>query len=377
MRHRVSGFADCFLHSRFRYFRLVLFSSMAIVVFLSLWSISGHPLTNRNVLTDTEVDDLFRLCHSRGQDANDPYLGIFIPFDSSQIDLIRLKLNVWLELDLCPCNVTSRGAETNRSDIIFFFLGDPIRHSNLFSQLLKSLDSPSLPSIRSCFKRILFKSLRDLELPSAITLSDLFYGVVTSELLRSYTHTIWMDASVSPVRAMWVAALHSTLPGEPFWVLGAMTSSKRHDHFDRSHYHMHMNAVYRTSDPCFIEYIRRVRDEYRGTTPDLAMHLYRTDYANFREAQHTQHLFRYSRLFIALDTPMSVRPNIKKEDWPGTYLLIQDRHYARFGRNAVIARREGDGKAVEVVKEEIKEGDGDADKERPNIVQNEVKDERK
>jgi hypothetical protein len=88
-------------------------------------------------------------------------------------------------------------------------------------------------------------------------------------------------------------------------------------------------------------------------------------------------LFRYLRLFIALDTPMSVRPNIKKEDWPGTYLLIQDRHYARFGRNTVIARREGDRKAVEVVKEKIKEARGDTDKERPNIVQNEVKDERK
>jgi hypothetical protein len=181
-----------------------------------------------------------------------------------------------------------------------------------------------------------------------------------------------MDVSVSPVRDEWVGALHDTLRSEPFWVLGAMTSSKRNDHFDRSHYHMHMNAVYRLSDRCFVDYLERVQKEYGRTTPDLAMHLYRTDYANFREAQHTQHLFRYSRLFIALDVPMAVRSSIKREDWPGTFLLIQDRHYARFGKNPIIARREDIEKPVEVMQEELTEEDGGKD-EAPNVVQNEIK----
>jgi hypothetical protein len=133
-----------------------------------------------------------------------------------------------------------------------------------------------------------------------------------------------------------------------------------------------MNAVYRVSDPCFVDYLERVRKEYGRTTPDLAMHLYRTDYANFREAQHTQHLFRYSRLFIALDVPMAVRSGIKGEDWPGTFLLIQDRHYARFGKNLIIARKEEVVKQAEVVKEEVIEGDTGKD-EILSVVQNEVK----
>jgi hypothetical protein len=370
MPHHVTAFADCFLHSRFRYFRLVLFSTIAVVVFLSLLSLSGHPLTNHQVMSDTEVDNLFRSCHSPTNDEQrDPYLAIFIPFDSAQIDLLKFKLAAWLDPEFCPCNTTGRGPEANLTDVVFFFLGDPIRHSSLFSQLLKTLDRPDkTATIKPCFKRILFKSLRDLDLPPAITLGALFYGVVTSTLLKDYTHAIWMDVSVSPIRSLWVRALHDTLHSERLWVLGAMTSSKRHDHFDRSHYHMHMNAVYRVSDRCFVDFLARVRKEYGETTPDLAMHLYRTDYANFREAQHTQHLFRYSRLFIALDVPMSVIPGIHKEDWPGTYLLIQDRHYARFGKNPVIARREDLGKRVEVVKEEVRDED-----EEPNVVPNEVK----
>jgi hypothetical protein len=370
MGHHPGAFADCFLHSRFRYFRLALFSSIAVVVFLSLWSLSGHPLTNQFVMTDTEIDNLFRFCNSSAPQI-DPYLAIFIPFDSTQIDLLKLKLATWLDPDVCPCNVTSRGPESNQTDVVFFFLGDPIKHSSLFSQLLKSLDR-GRASVKACFRRILFKTLRDLDLPPAITLGDLFYGVLKSTLLQGYTHAVWMDVSVSPIRDLWVGALHGTLRSEPFWVLGAMTSSKRNDHFDRSHYHMHMNAVYRVSDHCFVDYLARVRKEYGRTTPDLAMHLYRTDYANFREAQHTQHLFRYSRLFIALDVPMSVKSSIKRDDWPGTFLLIQDRHYARFGKNPIIARREEVNRGVEIVREEIGDDVGEKD-EAPHIVENEVK----
>ena len=153
-----------------------------------------------------------------------------------------------------------------------------------------------------------------------------------------------------------------------------MTSSRRHDHYDRANYHMHMNAVYRVGDTCFVDYLKRVRNDYRSTTPDLAMHLYRTDYANFREAQHTQHLFRYSRMFIALDTSMTLRPEAKKEDWPGTYFMIQDRHYARFGKNIIVTKQKE--KLVEIVNQDI---DDDDEKENPgsddneNIVRNEVK----
>lgn len=378
----MGSFAKYFLQPRFRAFRLIVFASVAVVVFLSLWSLSGHPLTNKNVLSDAEIDNLYRLCHTPSQDdVPEPHLAIFIPFDSSQIDLVKLKLSLLLDPNFYPCNLTNPGQEARQTDLIFFFLGDPLKHANLMSQLLSSLDKMGsrkgvkvvVRSVRKCFHRILFKSLRDLDLPSEITSADLFYGVVTSDLLKSYTHMVWMDVSVSPLREKWVTALHKVLHTEPFWVLGAMTSSRRHDHYERGQYHMHMNAVYRAGDKCFVDFLTRVRKDYQRTTPDLAIHLYRTDYANFREAQHTQHLFRYSRMFIALDLPMTVRPDVKKEDWPGTYFVIQDRHYEMFGKNRLVAKKHE--KKVEVVNDEVADDSpndqsGDDDE---NVVENEVK----
>ena len=377
MHHKASSFADCFLHPRFRYFRLILFSGIAVVVFLSLWSLSGHPLTNNYILSDLEIDNLYRACHLRGhRESREPNLGIFVPFDSSQIELIKMKLALFLENDYCPCNITTPEPETAQTEIIFFFLGDPLKHSNLFVQLLGSLEKLGtrkgkrvvLKSVRSCFHRILFKSLRDLDLPLEITIADLFYGVIESDLLKAYTHIIWMDASVSPLRKNWVTALHNVLHSEPFWILGAMTSSRRLDHYERGQYHMHMNAVYRVDDVCFVGFLKRVRSDYRGTTPDLAIHLYRTDYANFREAQHTQHLFRYSRMFISLDLPMTVRPQVNRDDWPGTYFVIQDRHYERFGKKAMDKEQPAD----------VDNGDFEEGKnEDGNVVENEVKKEEK
>jgi hypothetical protein len=144
-----------------------------------------------------------------------------------------------------------------------------------------------------------------------------------------------MDISMSVIRPNWLPALFNTLTSEPFWVLGAMILSKRRDHFDRSHYHIHMNALYRVGNQCFSHFLERVRTEFVDTAPDLAMHLYRTDYVNFREAQHTQHLFRYSRLFLSLDVPVTVRPTVHPADWPGTYFLIQERNWAFQGANEV------------------------------------------
>ena len=123
MPHKAYSFADCFLHPRFRYFRLILFSGIAVVVFLSLWSLSGHPLTNKYILSDLEIDNLYRACHTRAHyEMPEPNLGIFVPFDSSQIELIKLKLALFLENDFCPCNISNPGPETAQTEIIFFFL---------------------------------------------------------------------------------------------------------------------------------------------------------------------------------------------------------------------------------------------------------------
>ena len=383
-RHKkVGSFAKYFLQPRFRALRLVVFSAVAVVVFLSLWSLSGHPLTNKNVLSDTEIDYLYRKCHAPSQDViAEPHLAVFIPFDSSQIDLVKMKLSLLLEPGFCPCNLSDPGQDARRTDLIFFFLGDPQKHKNLLAQLLASLDkfgrrqgkNVVTRSVRKCFHRILFKSLRNLDLPTEITIADLFYGVIESDLLKGYTHMVWLDVSVSPLRNNWVNQLHTVLRTEPFWVLGAMTSSRRHDHYERGQYHMHMNAIYRIGDRCFTDFLDRVKEDYRKTTPDLAIHLYRTDYANFREAQHTQHLFRYSRMFIALDLPMTIRPQVDHKDWPGTYFVIQDRHYEMFGKNKIVAKKQE--KLVEVVQEEVAEDMQEKEKEDgddENVVENEVK----
>ena len=78
-------------------------------------------------------------------------------------------------------------------------------------------------------------------------------------------------------------------------------------------------------------------------------------------------------MFIALDLPMTVRPDVKKEDWPGTYFVIQDRHYEMFGKNRLVAKKHE--KKVEVVNDEVADDSpndqsGDDDE---NVVENEVK----
>jgi hypothetical protein len=304
-----------------------------------MWSISGHPVTNKHVLSDTEVDRIFRECQSGQVELPDPHLGVFILFEQSQIEIMQQKIELWSEKEFCPCdalNESNRGPETELTDIIFFFLGDGQEHPQLYQTILSSLSATNsaqdIHTVLPCFSAVLFKSLRDLQLPADASLTDAFYQLMKSALLRKYTHIIWMDISVAVVRPLWLPALYKTLTYEPFWVLGAMILSKRRDHFDRSHYHIHMNAIYRVGNLCFSQFLTRVRAEFADTRPDLAMHLYRTDYANFREAQHTQHLFRYSRMFLSLDVPVTIRPVVLPADWPGTYFLIQDRHWAFQGR---------------------------------------------
>jgi hypothetical protein len=260
---------------------------------------------------------------------------------------MQRKIALWLEKEFCPCdsrNESNRGAESQSTDIIFFFLGDGQSHPQLYQTILSSLSSPASNqdsrTVLPCFDAVLFKSLRDLQLPPDAPIVDTFYTLMNSPLLRKYTHIIWMDISVSVIRPNWLPVLYKTLTYEPFWVLGAMIQSKKRDHFDRSHYHIHMNAIYRVGNLCFSQFLGRVQREFAETPPDLAMHLYRTDYANFREAQHTQHLFRYSRLFVSLDVPVTLRPEVPAGDWPGTYFLIQDRNWAFQGRQAGPARQE-------------------------------------
>lgn len=338
-------------------------------------------------MTDQEVDDLFRKCHEQNQEnLREPKLGIFIPFDISQVDLIKNKLQTWLDPQYCPCRVlnhTRREIETDSTDLIFFFIGDGNDHPQLYPSLLQSLSQKTqntsinqITTVMPCFNAVVFRSLRDLNIPTSSTLSDLFYGVFKSNLLDKYTHMIWMDVSVSALKRNWLPALFHQLYSEPFWVLGAMTSSKRNDHFDRSHYHMHMNAIYRLGDKCFSSFLKRVRKEFQDVTPDVAMHQYRTDFANFREAQHTQHLFRYSRLFIALDVPLEARPNAKSEDWPGAYFLIQDRHWSRFGKNMPPIISETDVQHINQdrkIEEDIKKAKED-DEEVPDDKKKDVND---
>ena len=281
----------------------------------------------------------------------------------------------WLEPSYMPCNVTdlnNNNPEIFKTDIIFFFIGDNKKHPRIRKAMLNVLSpnkiSPnsSMKPVRKCFNKIHFKSLRQLDLPSSLTIRDLFYGVIPSKLVSSYTHIIWMDASVSPLHNNWLSKLYHTLHSEPFWVLGAMTMSQRFDHFDRSHYHMHMNAIYRIGNACFNQFLNRVKNEYKSTMPDLAIHLYRTDYANFREAQHTQHLFRYSQLFTALDIPMTVKPGVNSSDWPETYFLIQDKHWTYGGKKMIFSKDHN-----LVIEEDLDDGDEEF-KEVP-VIKNEIK----
>jgi hypothetical protein len=336
---------ECFCHPRLRYFRLILFSCLFTIFFLFIWSATGHGVATfgKHLLSDSSVDNVFRECHGKQVELPVPHLGIFVPFDSSQIGIMQDKIRLWSESEFCPCDVmneSNRGQESEYTDIIFFFLGDGQAHPQLYQTILSSLSAAranaKIQTVLPCFSAVLFKSLRDVQLKVDASLTDTFYHILTSSLMKKYTHIVWMDISLSVIRPRWVPVLYSTLLSEPFWMLGGMIMSRQSEHFDQSHYHIHMNALYRVGNICFSEFLGRVQAGFGRTPPDLAMHLYRTDYANFREAQHTQHLFRYSRLFVSLNVPVTVRPTLNISDWPGAYFLIQDENWAFKGAKNVV-----------------------------------------
>ena len=124
---RTNSVLEVFFLPRFRYIRLIFFATIATFIFIILWSLAGHPITNKNVLSDEEIDQLYRQCHKPNQDKEvDPKLGIFIPFDLTQLDLLKLKLQTWLEPIFRPCdsrNLTNNPPEIFKTDIIFFFIG--------------------------------------------------------------------------------------------------------------------------------------------------------------------------------------------------------------------------------------------------------------
>jgi len=321
---------EFFLNQRFRYIRLVILAILSSLIFISLWGVYGNPIGFKKRKSDAEIDHLYRECNKMNVEKKERQLGIFIPFDKNQIGGVISNIQNWLKYDRCPCdtiNETNRGKESENTDIIFFFLGDGQTNPELYPSILSSLSMPnstnSATTILPCFNAVLFKSYRDLGLPNNTSIVQLFYSLIGSQLLRKYSHFIWMDSSVFPIRPFWLPVLYKSIQSDPFWVLGAMTSSKIHDHYDRSYYHIHMNALYCLEDHCFSQFLSRVRNDYVETTPDIAMHLYRTDFANFREAQHMIHMFRYSRLFVALDGVSSIT-----NDWTEAFFHIDDKHWS-------------------------------------------------
>lgn len=362
--YRQNFFTKCLLNPIIEPFRIVVFSIITAMIFIMLISLSQHPVSNNFILSDEEVDSIFSNCSVKDDSARNLNLVIFIPFNENQIDLVIARIEKWKEANYCPCAISKFKQAKPYTDLIFFFIGDLEKHFWIQSKILRTIvmKSKRIRNIRPCFDEIHFKSLRDMDLPSRIKIPDLFYGLFNSNLLAKYTHMVWMDITVSTMRKNWLEALYNVIrEEEPFWVLGSMTLSSLPNHFDPGYYHININALYRVNNKCFNQFLKRVRNEYEYTTPDLAIHLYRTSFVHFREAQYIHHLFRYSRLFISLDIRMFVSTNIKASNWPETYFISQDRHWARFGQpvNRIQIQQENETKEnmenYEEINNEIKE----------------------
>lgn len=306
-------FARFLIHPSYEPLRVLTLSATAALIFVMLVSLSHHPASNRTVLSDAEVDALFAEC-PRAASAS-PRIAVVLPFRPAQLSLVLAQLEAWKSPARCPC--APRAAAAPRSDLILFLAGDAAQHPHLRARVIGALTARTQRQrdAAQCFGAVRFLSMRDVPLPRRAREADLFYGLLASDALAGYTHALWLDPAAAPLRADWLGALHrAARDGEPFWVLGSLTQARFGRRFERGRYHISLTALYRVGDRCFASFLRRVAAEFGDAPPDLAMHLYRTEYAHFREAQHTQHLFRYSRIFVPIDG------GARAEEWPGAFI---------------------------------------------------------
>lgn len=132
--------------------------------------------------------------------------------------------------------------------------------------------------------------------------NNLFYPLlVEDDELHDgrYDYIFWMETDAFPVQRGWLDRLReeSTSP-RGFWRKGPtqrpLLPPDMLGMVGPHHYHMNAVGWYRVGDPCYREFLRRVREDHREEPFDVSQHRYLHDRARFNIFQEWAHKFVYT-----------------------------------------------------------------------------------
>jgi len=214
-----------------------------------------------------EVDmDAVRESDAFGHIVNNsaPRVAVVIPFIERELDAILESLAIWARLGEA-CTVPRQGGAG-----LIFYPGQPLGNSS--SHIESRLEAiPSFSSlVAPCFDEIRTVSARlrpeQDTYPSGP--SFMFYKLfldshIRDEELQGYTHLMWMEGDVFPIRRYWINAIVEEACGSRFWMKGSVFHGRRWDMAmlpDTFQWisHLNGNALYNLRDQRFGKFLQLV-----------------------------------------------------------------------------------------------------------------------
>jgi hypothetical protein len=130
--------------------------------------------------------------------------------------------------------------------------------------------------------------------------NNLFYPLLDDESLhRSHDFIFWLESDAFPVQKHWLDRLVWECDAPlGFWRKGPTQQPLQNTELlgmvGIHHYHMNAVGLYRLGDPCYREYLRRVRQEYYSEPFDVSQHRFLHDRRHFPIFQKWAHKFLYT-----------------------------------------------------------------------------------
>ena len=269
------------------------------------------------MLSDIEIDQIFNECKRKKSVAKKQSLVIFYPIYDHNLIKVLNNIKKWKTDNYLPCKFKKEShikVEPLKTSVSLFFLFmkkniNKTSSINLINNEFLNVSGLEY-NIGKCFNHIIYKSFEEIGLNQSISKSDLLYKVFFNNIFHDYSHMLFIDDTTKLIKSNWINYVYEKMKSEYFWILGSMILSRVNDHFNHDLYSIQMNALYNVDDDCFKMFLKRVKEDIPEKPFHIAINEYRSDYSNFRIAQHTQHLFRYSRLFAAVKLQTSKVPLI-------------------------------------------------------------------
>ncbi|GJQ12154.1 hypothetical protein GpartN1_g3945.t1 [Galdieria partita] len=248
---------------------------------------------------------------------------VVVPFTKK--DWYYIEKNLRLYSSYSPCSTNFDGTV----DILFWFHRNWTEWDRNRTALKVLFESEQL---KSCFRSVLvgsanLKPNEDLYYYSFLKLShyspgtcNMFYPLFKKNFIRNgYDYLFIMEPDVSPIRSLWLEAVHNETKGKVFYQKGSIAQyakriTTQHD------YHINGNALYRIGDPCFDRILETAQKTYKDAPFDGALHALRMNKRYHAWMRYYSHLFIYSDFILNFgDNTFSEQHILDK--WPNTFLV--------------------------------------------------------